>query len=88
MCKLRRRSDSGCWITNTEYPMYVRSESRKKERTEEEIKSHPSNQIAMRSEPLDLEDTWREINILLTHELEKSKVRVVGTRDMRSCEMI
>jgi hypothetical protein len=36
----------------------------------------------MRSEPLDPEDTWREINISLTRELEKSKVRVVGTRDM------
>jgi hypothetical protein len=42
----------------------------------------------MRSEPLDLEDTWREIDISLTQKLEKSKVRVVGTHDMRSHEMI
>jgi hypothetical protein len=39
-------------------------------------------EVAMRSEPLDPEDTWREINISLTRELEKSKVRVVGTRDV------
>jgi hypothetical protein len=31
-------------------------------------------EIMMRSEPLDPEDTWREINISLTRELEKSKV--------------
>jgi hypothetical protein len=27
-------------------------------------------------------DTWREINISLTRELEESKVRVGGTREM------
>jgi hypothetical protein len=30
MRKLRRRSDSGRWITNPEYPMTVRSESRQR----------------------------------------------------------
>jgi hypothetical protein len=39
-------------------------------------------EIVIRFESLDPEDMWREINISLIHELEKSKVRVTGTRDM------
>jgi hypothetical protein len=49
-----------------EYPMVVRSESRQEEHAEEEIRPQSLDQIPMRSEPLDLEDTWREINILMT----------------------
>jgi hypothetical protein len=40
MRKLRRRSDSGRWITNPEYPMVVRSEYRQEERAEEDIRPH------------------------------------------------
>jgi hypothetical protein len=36
--KLRRRSDSGRWITNLEYPMSIRSESRQEEHAEEDIR--------------------------------------------------
>jgi hypothetical protein len=42
----------------------------------------------MRYEPLDPEDMWKDIGISLNHKLEKSKVRVVGNRDMRSREII
>jgi hypothetical protein len=41
--KLRRRSDSGCWITNPEYPMSVISEYRQEECTEEEIRPQPQD---------------------------------------------
>jgi hypothetical protein len=36
--KIRRRSDSGHWITNPKYPMAVRSEYRQEEHIEEEIR--------------------------------------------------
>jgi hypothetical protein len=48
---------------------------------EEEIRCHPSDRSVKDEQSLDLEDMWREINISLTRELEKSKVRVVGTRE-------
>jgi hypothetical protein len=38
MHKLRRRSDSGHWITSLNYPMSVRSESSQEEHIEEEIR--------------------------------------------------
>jgi hypothetical protein len=41
--KLRRRSDSGRWITNPEYPMVIRSEYRQEEHAEEEIRPQPSD---------------------------------------------
>jgi hypothetical protein len=41
--------------------------------------------VVMRSESLDPEDTWKEIKISLTGN---SKVRVVGTRDVRVRELI
>jgi hypothetical protein len=44
MPKLRRRSDSGRWITNPEYLMSIRSESRQEEPAEEEIRPQPSDQ--------------------------------------------
>jgi hypothetical protein len=44
--KLRRRSDNGHWITNPEYPMVVRSESRQEERAEEEIRPQSSDRSA------------------------------------------
>jgi hypothetical protein len=51
---------------------------------EEEIRPQPSDWSVKDEQSLDSEDMWREINISLTRELEKSKVRVVGTRDMRN----
>jgi hypothetical protein len=41
--KLRRRSNSGRWITDPEYLMLVRSESIQEEHAEEEIRPHPSD---------------------------------------------
>jgi hypothetical protein len=40
------------------------------------------SKAAKESEPLEPEDTWRAIGILLTRELEESKVRIGGTREM------
>ena len=45
-------------------------------------------EITMRSKLLDPEETWQEIIILLTRELENSKVRVVGTHEMRTPDKI
>jgi hypothetical protein len=51
--KLRRRIDSGQWITDPEYLMSVRSESRQEEHVEEEIRPQPLDQSVKDQQWLD-----------------------------------